>query len=58
MAFRGPIRDILSIYLGYKVITIWLFKAELTTNVGFAALLLLLISVWFVLERVGIIPKL
>ncbi|MCK4550391.1 MAG: hypothetical protein KAT91_00385 [Candidatus Aenigmarchaeota archaeon] len=58
MALRGPIRDILSIYLGYKVIAMWAFKAEMTTNTGIAAILLLLLSIWFVCERVGILPKL
>ena len=58
MAFRGPIKDILSIYLCYKVLAIWIFNAEMTTNVGIAAFVVLLLSVWFMLERVGIIPKL
>ena len=58
MAFRGRIKDIVSIYLGYKVIAMWIFNAEMTTNVGLAAFVVLGLSVWFMLERVGIIPKL
>ena len=58
MAFRGPIKDIVSIYLCYKVLAIWIFKAEMSSNVGIAAFVVFGLSIWFMLERVGIIPKL
>jgi len=52
---RGVLRDILSIYLGYKVIKIWIFGSAFSSDVGWAAFALLLLSVWFVFERVGVL---
>lgn len=57
-AFRGLIRDIISLYLGIKIFKIWLFGSSFTPEVGWAALALFILAVWFLLERVGIIPKL
>jgi len=34
---RGVLRDILSIYLGYKVIKIWIFRSAFSSDVGWAA---------------------
>lgn len=55
MALRGILRDILSIYLGYKILGMWIFGSAFSTSIGWAALALLLLSVWFVLERVGVL---
>jgi len=55
MALRGVLRDILSIYLGYKILGMWFFGSAYTPSIGWAALMLLLLSVWFVLERVGVL---
>ncbi len=52
---RGVLRDILSVYLGYKILKIWLFGSAFTSDVGWAAVALLVLAVWFMLERVGIL---
>ena len=55
MALRGILRDILSIYIGYKILGIWIFGSAFSSDVGWAAFALLMLSVWFVLERVGVL---
>lgn len=54
MGLRGFLRDILSFYLGYKVIGMWVFHSAITSNVGYAAVALILITLWFLLEKFGI----
>ena len=58
MGFRGVVRDILSIYLGYKLILVWLFGVEFSSDIGIIGLILLIIAIWFIFERVGVLPKL
>lgn len=55
---RGIIRDILSLYIGYTVIKLWWYGSSLDQGLGVAALLLFAIAIWFILERVGLLPKL
>ena len=57
MSVRGFIRDIISIYLGYEVIRGYVTGSFATTNIYIAALVLFAFSVWFVLERIGVLPK-
>jgi hypothetical protein len=54
MGLRGFLRDGLSLYLGYKIIGMWIFSTPFSTNVGWAAVALLILTIWFVLEKVGI----
>lgn len=54
---RGVLRDFLSLYVGYKILGIWLFDAKFTPGIGWAALFLFILAVWFIFERVGILPK-
>ena len=58
MGVRGVIRDILVIYLGLLLIRVWIFKAPFTNYIGFLVIILMLLSLWFFLERFGILPKL
>ncbi len=59
MGFRGIIRDILSIYLGYEIIKGALFgNFELHIWIVLAAIILLIFGMWFILERIGILPQL
>lgn len=55
MGLRGFLRDGLSLYLGYKIIGMWIFSTPLSSNVGYAAVALILITIWFVLEKFGIL---
>lgn len=54
MGLRGFLRDGLSLYLGIKIIGMWVFNTPLASNVGWAAVALLILTVWFVLEKVGL----
>ncbi|MCK5333047.1 MAG: hypothetical protein KAJ24_00925 [Candidatus Aenigmarchaeota archaeon] len=57
MGLRGIARDFLSLYVGYKVMGIWFFNSEFSSGLGWAGLSLFVLAVWFLFERVGIIPK-
>jgi len=58
MGVRGIIRDLLSIYIGYEVIKSYIYKNfDFSITLLIATLALLILSVWFILERVRILPK-
>ena len=52
---RGVIRDVFTIYVCYKLIGIWLFGHSFTTGIGIMVVILLLVAIWFTLERVGVL---
>ncbi|MBU4300659.1 MAG: hypothetical protein ABIF85_00485 [Nanoarchaeota archaeon] len=54
MALRGILRDIISIYIGYQILKIWIFGSAFSSNIGWAAVALLLLTIWFVFEKLGI----
>ncbi|MEM5829541.1 MAG: hypothetical protein QW040_02480 [Candidatus Aenigmatarchaeota archaeon] len=59
MGVRGFIRDIVGIYLGFEIIRGTITKHfEITTPIIACGAILLIFGVWFILERVGILPKL
>ncbi|MEM5874431.1 MAG: hypothetical protein QW641_00675 [Candidatus Aenigmatarchaeota archaeon] len=52
MRIRGIIRDILSIYIGFRIIEAYIFgNFELDIYVFIAAVILLIFGVWFIIER-------
>jgi hypothetical protein len=56
---RGIIRDLIGIYLGYEIVKGILFKNfTITPPIAISGILLLILSIWFVLERIRILPKL
>lgn len=58
MGIRGIIRDVLSIYLGFEILRGYLFKSfQINDAILIAALALFLLSIWFILERIGIAPR-
>ncbi|MBW2970859.1 hypothetical protein KY320_01730 [Candidatus Woesearchaeota archaeon] len=57
MGVRGVVRDIVFIYLGVRLLGVWLFDAPFTNTLGVLVVLLLLTSVWFFLQRFGVLPK-
>jgi len=58
MGVRGVIRDLLSIYIGYEVIKGYIYKNfDFNITLLIATLALLILSIWFILERVGILSK-
>jgi len=57
MGVRSVIRDLVALYLGYEIIKIWLFDSEFTSIIGILAIILIFFTVWFLLEKMGILPK-
>jgi len=59
VGFRGIIRDGVSIYIGWLLLSDALgFVALSQLQLGFSGVFLLFFSIWFFLERFGVIPKL
>ncbi|MBU3957789.1 MAG: hypothetical protein KKB25_01815 [Nanoarchaeota archaeon] len=54
---RSLIRDIIAIYVCYKVFVFALFAQEFSLLALAATAALLFLTVWFLLEKIGIIPK-
>jgi len=51
MGTRGFIRDVLFLFVGYKLLAIWLFGGKFTTSLGLLVVVVMLFSVWFIVER-------
>ncbi len=54
---RGLIKDLLILYIAYKVLKIWWYKEQVTTGVASMMIIVSLLIIWFMLERIGIIPR-
>ncbi len=54
---RSIIRDILAIYVCYKVLAFAFFAQEFSALSIIATGALLFLTVWFLLEKIGVIPK-
>lgn len=54
---RGLIKDVLILYIAYRVLKIWWYKEQVTTGVASVMIIVSLLVIWFMLERIGIIPK-
>lgn len=54
---RSVIRDVLAIYVCYKVLAVALFAQEFSSLALVATAALLFLTVWFLLEKIGILPK-
>jgi hypothetical protein len=58
MGLRGIVRDIVGILLGFQIISGALSGSFTIDNVVvIEAIILLVFGVWFILERIGILPK-
>jgi hypothetical protein len=59
MGLRGLIRDVIGIYLGFEIIKGAVTKNfEITMPIIACATILLAFGIWFILERIGLLPKL
>jgi len=59
MGIRGLIRDIISIYFGIQIILLVLQdKIPTKLQLLMYAAFLLFFSLWFLMERLGLLPKL
>lgn len=56
MGIRGVIKDILILYLGYKILKLAVTKTPPTASVIIVTLILIILSLWFITERLGIMP--
>lgn len=54
---RSIIRDIIAIYVCYKVLAVALFAQEFSSLTLVATGALLFLTIWFLLEKIGIMPK-
>lgn len=59
MAIRAFARDLLALYVSYKILRGWIYQ-NLAPNpfLLMATVCLLMLTLWFLLERLGVIPKL
>ena len=57
MGIRSYIRDMLSIYVSYKVLEAYFSGKNIENLTAFFAVLLGGITLWFLLEKIGILPK-
>ncbi len=55
MGARGIIRDVFLLYLGVRLVAVWLFGAKFTVLLGFMVVIMMLSSAWFFLERFGVL---
>lgn len=58
MGLRGIVRDILSIYIGLEIIYGFFTNDFRMFNITVAGISLFAIAIWFILERLGIFPRL
>lgn len=58
MGVRGVIRDVLALYVSYRVLEGALFnKFAPDLHLVLCSLLLLILTLWFLLEKTGLIRK-
>ncbi len=53
---RSFIRDIIVLYLGYRLLKVWRGD-EFTTGIGVLTIIVMLLTVWFLIEKIGVLPK-
>lgn len=54
---RSVIRDIIALYVCYKILAVTFFAQEFSSISIIATGALLFLTVWFLLEKVGLLPK-
>ena len=57
MGALGILNNLLTIFVCFKLLGVWLFEAPFTKNLGFLVLTLMALSSIFILQRVGIIQS-
>ena len=57
MGVRGILRDIVSVYLGIEIIRGYATGKFFLLNISVAGIVLFAIAVWFLLERIGVMPR-
>jgi hypothetical protein len=59
MAFRSFIRDLIVFYLVYEILRSYFSKSlQVSTGMLIASILLLFLTIWFLLEKIGVLPSL
>lgn len=57
MGVRGVIRDIVSLYLGFEIMRGYLSGEFAMLSISVAGMVLFGLALWFLLERVGVLPR-
>ncbi|MFH1398876.1 MAG: hypothetical protein ABIG95_02085 [Candidatus Woesearchaeota archaeon] len=57
MGLRAIIRDVLLLYLGFKLLITWLTNQTISNHSAFLLIIVLILTLWFFFERFGIVPK-
>lgn len=58
MAFRSFIRDVIVFYLVYEILRSYFQRLQVSLTMVIASILLLILTLWFLLEKIGIMPSL
>jgi|GEM_PF-946553 hypothetical protein len=59
MAFRSFIRDLIVFYLVYEILRSYFSKSlQVSSGMLIASILLLFLTIWFLLEKIGVLPSL
>jgi len=59
MGVRGLIRDLIYLYLAYEIIKGYVYQNfSFSASILIATIGILILSIWFLLEKIGILPKL
>ncbi|MEA3378004.1 MAG: hypothetical protein U9Q69_00020 [Nanoarchaeota archaeon] len=51
MGYRGLIKDIIILIIGFLIIKSWLFHEPISWQIGIGTIILMLIAIKFLLER-------
>lgn len=57
MGVRGIIRDIVSLYLGFEIIRGYFSGEFAILNISIVGMVLFGLALWFMLERIGVLPR-
>ncbi len=57
MGIRSYIRDVLCIYVSYRILEAFFQNRAIDNLTAFFAFLLGGITIWFILEKIGLLPK-
>ena len=58
MGLRGVIRNFVFLFIGVELIRFAFFNSVTKSYIGFLGILIIALTVWFLLETFGVIPKL
>ena len=54
---RSTIRDVMLVYLGYETLRLWWSQQAPHGGIALIAVILVALTAWFALEKLGVLPK-